>query len=375
MSNRADTGDADEDKRTSDLLALLYPEDGADVDGSAYEGDEELAGLRDLRAMLAGAGDEDPSDAVSNKLLALAAQHAPKPKVESRGLFAWLGNLMMPLVAHPGLAAAATLVLVAGVAGTLYIKGDVQIAEPTASSRGASPGSEAVLDEATAIAPSPDPSATATDSLSAEVAEEPAEERAEGLAEQAPADGTGSGRSSRAAAETAKSQKRDKSRAAKPAVVGGSAGYGYQDEREDGAGAEQKRKAPARKSSLKVKDIDTRDFSGSSNNPSAGNVSAPPPPPQAEPAPSKGSTRSAPSAPSGDAEADADKKSESKSQEAARLHEQARIAAKNNDCTRVLALGQQIRKLDGAYYDRQFLSDAALKSCRASANKKSTISK
>lgn len=369
MSNRPDTGDADEDKKTSDLLALLYPDEGAEVDASAYEGDEELAGFRDLRAMLADASDEEPSAAVSNKLLALAAQHAPKPKTEPRGVFAWLGNLMMPLVAHPGLAAAAALVLVAGVAGTLYIKGDVQIAEPTASSRGQSPEGEAAPAE---IAPDPESSAPATATLAEEVADE-SENDAEGVVEQSPADGRERSRSADSAADKSKSKKRDENRKAKPAVVGGSSGYGYQDSKS--AEAEEESEAPARSGarsdSLKVKDIDTRDLNAPSNNPSAGDFSAPPPP-KAEPSPRKStSTNSTPTAPSQDADDDAKAEAkESKAQQATRLHEQARIAAKNKDCTRVLALGQQIRKLDGAYYDRKFLSDEALKSCRASANKK-----
>jgi hypothetical protein len=56
--------------------------------------------------------------------------------------------------------------------------------------------------------------------------------------------------------------------------------------------------------------------------------------------------------------------------QAAALHKQAITAAKNNQCAKVKALGQTIRKLSSAYYDRTFLSDKKLTACLAPDVKK-----
>ena len=70
----------------------------------------------------------EPPQAVSALLLQEAARRAPK--IEQRKE-SWFKRFVTTFIAHPAMAAAATLVLVVGVAGTLYLKGDRPIAEQT----------------------------------------------------------------------------------------------------------------------------------------------------------------------------------------------------------------------------------------------------
>ena len=73
----------------------------------------------------------EPPQSVSAMLLQEAARRAPR-KIDSEKR-SWLQRLMMSLVAHPAMAAAATLVLVVGVAGSLYMRnGGDQFADKTA---------------------------------------------------------------------------------------------------------------------------------------------------------------------------------------------------------------------------------------------------
>jgi len=75
----------------------------------------------------------DPPQAVSALLLQEAARRAPKRVVvDDTKRETWFSRFVRSFVAHPAMAAAATLVLVVGVAGTLYLKkGHDQFAEQT----------------------------------------------------------------------------------------------------------------------------------------------------------------------------------------------------------------------------------------------------
>jgi hypothetical protein len=65
----------------------------------------------------------EPPQAVSALLLQEAARRAPKPaKVEERE--GWFQRFVRSFASHPAMAAAAMLVLVVGVAGTMYLRGD-----------------------------------------------------------------------------------------------------------------------------------------------------------------------------------------------------------------------------------------------------------
>jgi hypothetical protein len=74
----------------------------------------------------------EPPQAVSALLLQEAARRAPKIEQRSQDQKeSWFKRFVTSFVAHPAMAAAATLVLVVGVAGTLYLKGDRPVAEQT----------------------------------------------------------------------------------------------------------------------------------------------------------------------------------------------------------------------------------------------------
>jgi hypothetical protein len=54
-------------------------------------------------------------------------------------VLAWLADLFNPIARHPAATAVATLVVVAGVAGALYVRGEHKVAEPTAGSAADTP--------------------------------------------------------------------------------------------------------------------------------------------------------------------------------------------------------------------------------------------
>ena len=138
-----------------DLVDALYPapDDAERHGGAAAEAatpaddtTDELAGLRRVRALMrdyAEATDEEPPARGLDALLAAAAAHAPRPAVAAPGvdpapgawarLRAWLGAVPGQLVAHPAWASAAALTLVAGVAGTLMLRGATPSAVRTAA--------------------------------------------------------------------------------------------------------------------------------------------------------------------------------------------------------------------------------------------------
>lgn len=99
----------------------------------------------------------EPPQAISALLLQEAARRAPKSTLASRAAaepgrwMKWLSSLL----AHPGLAAAAMLTVVVGVAGTMYLRGGTKFAESTeaAGSSAAAPPAEAPAAATAATAP------------------------------------------------------------------------------------------------------------------------------------------------------------------------------------------------------------------------------
>jgi hypothetical protein len=89
----------------------------------------------------------EPPQALSALLLQEAARRAPKIEVRKES---WFQRFVTLFVAHPAMAAAATLVLVVGVAGTVYVKSDKQV-EVTASQG----------DDITRLQPPPTPASAA----------------------------------------------------------------------------------------------------------------------------------------------------------------------------------------------------------------------
>ncbi|HEY0985513.1 MAG TPA: hypothetical protein VGD80_00625, partial [Kofleriaceae bacterium] len=72
----------------------------------------------------------EPPQSVSALLLQEAARRAPRPPREESS---WFHRLTRSFMAHPALAAAMTCVIVAGVAGTLYVRHGDKLAEDSAS--------------------------------------------------------------------------------------------------------------------------------------------------------------------------------------------------------------------------------------------------
>ncbi|MBS1122362.1 MAG: hypothetical protein H6Q90_4590 [Deltaproteobacteria bacterium] len=77
----------------------------------------------------------DPPQSISALLLQEAARRAPrsaKPEQDQADRESWFQRFVRSFVSHPAMAAAAMLVVVVGVAGTLYLRGNDQFAEQSA---------------------------------------------------------------------------------------------------------------------------------------------------------------------------------------------------------------------------------------------------
>lgn len=98
---------------------------------------------RQARARFGGLDELEPPAAISAKLMHEAARRVPVAPQrahagqsdEEAAPWGWFFGLMRPLAAHPGLAAAASFVLLVGVAGSLYWTGKHRFAEPTLADR------------------------------------------------------------------------------------------------------------------------------------------------------------------------------------------------------------------------------------------------
>ncbi len=334
MSDTPDTGTAEDEKKAHALLALLYPEPGDSLDtNSEAVSDTELGEMQSLRALFRELPEEEPSHAVSTSLLAMAAQHAPVPQAERRGLFAWLGDVLMPLMAHPGLAAAATLFLVVGVAGTLYVKGNAKLAKPVATSSSPAPSAapfvpSVPVEEAVADPGTVDVGESTAEALEAkdeagygygdgktgvrknEDTKAPQTSKTKGRAERL--DKNSSGATSGLIGRGAKKKSKSAPAPSKPRA------------RREAASSPQVQ-APAPVRSLKV-DLADEEYDAPEQD-----AEEPPPEPSA----------------------------------AVTLHSQALRALAKNNCTLVNQLANKIRKLDSTYYDRVFLADDRLKACRS----------
>ena len=77
----------------------------------------------------------EPPQAISALLLQEAARRAPKKVAPSEEKESWFHRFVHSFMSHPAMAAAAMLVLVVGVAGTLYLKHDKQFADESAPAR------------------------------------------------------------------------------------------------------------------------------------------------------------------------------------------------------------------------------------------------
>src|SRR5688500_2025385 len=120
------------------LLDLLYRALECEAD-AARAG--EMAAFSRVRSLLRDLPEEEPPAAISAQLLHAAAKAAPaaRPADERPGLWARLKGWFSPVLMHPAISAAAMFVVVVGVAGTLYMTGNFDKAEPTARSAATPP--------------------------------------------------------------------------------------------------------------------------------------------------------------------------------------------------------------------------------------------
>lgn len=437
--------DTDESTSAADralLVDLLYGELGEPEVAHAEErlgGDEELQGefaaFGRIREMMSALPDEEPPTAISAKLLHAAAQQAastasgPVASVsagrreesdEPSGLWAWLTGLFRPLVMYPGLAAATSLVLVAGVAGAFYVSGRVEPAQsPMVSSEPAfleSGESKA----AAPSAPSNDPEASAAQPSGAALQQQSgdgfadeAPEPVSGADSDAPDDTTGGMSDRRAESRPAESRRPesgredsdDSRRRARIDGLEGDVGSlegAYKSGFGGSAGGKASTPAstpPARSAGPRSRKRPSKKSGRSSrsgNKPASKSIDigleearlAPVPDrsvsdqeaPNAEPEAAEEDEAGA----EADEQAPAEKgkksprrtrgasqtdKKDSASPATARqsrlrsLHDEAKDAARANNCSSVRSIGGEIEKLDRVYYRERFLRDKALSRC------------
>ena len=120
------------------LYGELDPAQAERFEGYLEESEEARAqanALQRTREVLQQLPDEEPPQSISAILLHEASKRAaPEPSAEEKpGAWAWFTGLFRPIALHPAAAAIATLVVVAGVAGTLYVRhGGHNVAQPEA---------------------------------------------------------------------------------------------------------------------------------------------------------------------------------------------------------------------------------------------------
>jgi hypothetical protein len=402
MSEKDDIASA-EDQKTSDLLALLYGESSdSAIDEEGLS--EELDGMKMVRSLFAEMPDEEPPLAISNKLLAAAAQSkhisTKSEAEESPGLFSRITHFFMPLVYHPGIAAAASVVLVIGLAGTLYVKGDLETVEPMTTSL-----EPPLADEEFADPAEPLPEATMERAAVAEdtVAEDTAAEDIGDLKEEE----SFADKPAEAAAPQPTDGQRVGSGGGKLDLATPSNTVGGLVEpvtgRQQGQRSNiekstitEKKKAPAKTQApgKKGKKAETENLPSpkTKNRVMPSQQAKPPPPPapasvdadqvesddEAEAEPEEGRAKGpsndpapAPApAPEPSKTEDPKPKASTTSKQAAALHRMALKNAKKNLCSRVLGFGQKIKTLDVDYYENKFLRDPGLQACFQPVKKK-----
>lgn len=104
----------------------------------------------------------EPPQSISALLLQEAARRVPRKAEEAKE--SWLSRFFRSFATHPAMAAAAMLVLVIGVAGTIYVRKGDHFAEQTARSNHAAPAAQAeptaAAAESAAAAPATPPTAS-----------------------------------------------------------------------------------------------------------------------------------------------------------------------------------------------------------------------
>lgn len=97
---------------------------------------QDLDAFSNLRALMRELPEAEPPEALSAKLLHAAAAEVSRSRAavedgdEPKSLWGRLKSLFLPVAMHPAFAAAASVTLVAGIAGVLYVSGDLKSEAP-----------------------------------------------------------------------------------------------------------------------------------------------------------------------------------------------------------------------------------------------------
>jgi hypothetical protein len=311
--------------------------------------------MRRVRDLFGSLEDEEPPARLTAQLMAEAARAAPQQRraaaAPEAGFWARFVSWLQPLVQRPALAAAASLVLVAGVAGVLYMKkGDelTSTAPPAAetatalegTATGATADPAVTASPATAVPEAPgDTAATDEDADRADDQAAPAAEPADtesASSEKQPA----RRRKSASTGKSAETDKRAYSKApAKPTLKSGTV-YGLSEQE---MVPRDQAKGESGEGGGGVVGGAADDSSSSSN---ADAPAAPPPPPASAPAPAPAEAPKSVPRPS-----------------VRELHNRAIDAALDNRCSEVRALAGQVKSADSAYYAKNVAGDGRLKTC------------
>lgn len=378
------------------MLDLLYGElDGDDAERAQArvseqpERADELDGFASVRALMRELPDEDPPQAVSARLLHAAAEAAPSKgsagtaaaAAGGGGILAKLFGVFRPLVASPALAAVTMLVLVAGIAGALYVSGGFHATEPKEE---AAPMREQLQPTTPA---SPDvaapPAATESPAVGGESDDDPnavgrnarLDEGEVDLAPMAEPEAPAEAKDDKVQTRKPAAHRRASSSSSTSTRGHGTTATGSM----GGANYEETGKAEATKASSSgaargpggVKGtaadtpmIDAEDYDQGAAAPAPAQQMPPPPPAEPEPKPTSKSKKKAP------AKQKPTDKSAEKSVMVQDLYNRAVQAAKDGECEAVRSLGARIRSLDSTYYAKVFATDKRLAACRTAPAKK-----
>lgn len=367
MSERGrDGGEGPEPMGGEDLVSLLYGEmtpDEAARTSARVSSDPALSArlgeMRRVRELFSAMAEEEPPNRLTAQLMAEAARSAPQARrtAESAqaGFWSRLISWLQPMVQRPALAAAASLVLVAGVAGVLYMKkGDELTSTAPATATDSSNGAAtAATDELVPEAPPPVATPVPADTAAA----------ADGIEE---ADGD----DANAPAEAAKPTTRAPAPAAKRKRADS---YGSSEKKTaDRTGSQNKGGREVKSGTvlgLSEQEMVPRDQApgsegGVTGGSAGGEAQQRYQPPAQAPAPEPAPTTPA--------------KTDSKPRppaSAAELHKRAIDAALDRRCSDVKVLAGQVRAADSAYYAKNVAGDKRLKDCLSSPSKSAPAKK
>jgi len=342
-----------DDERAEQVRAQL-PE--SELDGK-------VAAYQRLRDAFHSLPDEEPPPAISAQLLHAAAkqvegkQRGRSASLGGVGLWSKLRDWLSPVVMHPGLAAAASILVVGGVVGMLYLKNGDKIAQPDVSSRAEAP--EGLGATRSPAAPAMD--GRLDDNVNRQLAEEeeagdavdlaPPEAKPESKPESRPA----AKQRNKSASNLPKSDKNDKAgfdaTGKSTGLIGGAGGSGARADR-----------------GVKLGETVGPATHGGAGGPAL--VPAEKPSPTPEPARDSLSDEDAPTdqarapqkkSPGGSKQAS--KPKPDSHADARRMHNQARSAAEKGDCTSAQKLSARIQKTDPVYYRDAVRGDSQLSKC------------